>query len=132
MEKVSTRKQAILDVLDEQIEALERRLAKAQPLFDELQQLKRTRATLLNERGTTGNVRAGTQVTMEEVVAYLDEHGPSLPNDIATALHQDPNTVRSHLNRHKEVRYDKNGDGRWHLIGGVHEPEEDEGEEDDE
>ena len=131
MERVSTRKEAVLVVLDEQIEALERRLAKAQPLFDELNQLKRARATLLSERTVTGNVRNGTVVTIEVVVAYLDKHGPSTVPEIASGISGDANTVRSHLNRHKEVRYDKDDEGRWFLIGGVHQSEEDEGDDDE-
>ena len=125
MEKVSARKQSVLDVLDEQIEELEVKLRKAQPLIDELNQLKRTRATLLSERTTTGMVRAGTQVTMEQVVHFLNEHGESDPPTIAAGIGADPNTVRSHLNRHKDVRYRKTADG-WDLIG----KQDDEGEDD--
>jgi hypothetical protein len=131
MEKVSARKSAVLEVLDEQIGELERKLAKAQPLFDELNQLKRARATLLSERSVTGNVRAGTQVTMEEVIHFLRENGPSSPPAIATGINADANTVRSHLNRHKDVRYMKNGDGNWSLIGEVM-SEDDEDEDEDE
>ena len=117
MERVTARKQAVLDVLDEEISRLEIKLAKAQPLIDELAQLKRTRATLLSERSVTGSVRAGTRVTMEEVVHFLREKGPSDPPSIAACIGADANTVRSHLNRHKDVRYEKNGDGNWRLIG---------------
>jgi hypothetical protein len=118
MEKVSPRKQAVLDVLDDEIAALEAKLAKAQPLIDELNQLRKTRATLLAERSVTGGVRAGTQVTMEQVVHALRENDNEsmTPGEIAAEIGADATVVRSHLNRHKDVRYRRNGDG-WELIG---------------
>ena len=118
MEKVSKRQQAILDVLDVEIEELAEKLKKVQPLIDELARLKRTRATLLNERGTTGKISNGTRLTMEEVIHALREMGGSAtPNDLAEKLTVDDNIVRSHLNRHKDSRYQKNPDGTWELIG---------------
>jgi len=118
MEKVSKRQQAVLDVLDEEIRELQEKLTKVQPLIDELARLKRTRATLLNERGTTGKISNGTRLTMEEVIVALREMGgEATPNDLAERLAVDDNTVRSHLNRHKNSRYEKNDDGTWALIG---------------
>jgi hypothetical protein len=117
MEKVTPRQQAVLDILDEQIDALEEKLKKVQPIIDELQRLKRTRATLLNERGTTGKISASTRLTMEEVIHTLRELGPSTPNAIAEKLGVDVTVVRSHLNRYRDQRYDRNGEGTWHLIG---------------
>src|SRR5215469_7623973 len=129
MEKVSKRQQSVLDVLDVQIETLERQLQKVQPLIDELSNLKRARAALLNERGTTGGIRNTTRLTMEEVIHAMGDESWT-PNDLATRLSVDVNTVRSHLNRYKDERYAKNGDNTWRLIGeGI---EDDEGEEDDE
>src|SRR5215472_12993142 len=118
MEKLSKRQQAVLDVLDEEIRELQEKLTKVQPLIDELARLKRTRATLLNERGTTGKISNGTRLTMEEVIVALREMGgEATPNDLAERLAVDDNTVRSHLNRHKNSRYEKNDDGTWALIG---------------
>ena len=118
MEKVSRRQQAVLDVLDEEIRELQEKLTKVQPLIDELNRLKRTRATLLNERGTTGKISNGTRLTMEEVIVALREMGgAATPNDLAERLAVDDNTVRSHLNRHKDSRYAKLSDGQWQLIG---------------
>ena len=128
MQKVSKRQQAILDVLDQEIAELAEKLQKVQPLIDELARLKRTRATLLNERGTTGGIRNTTRLTMEEVIHAMGDESWT-PNDLATRLSVDVNTVRSHLNRYKDERYAKNGDNTWRLIGeGI---EDDEGEEDD-
>lgn len=124
MEKVSDRKQAVLDVLDEQIETLEAKLKKYQPYFDELNALKRTRATLLDERRPTGGGgRANAQLTMEQVIHDLKQNGPSTPVEIAGRLHVADHIVRSHLNRHADSRYRKNGDGNWSLIGETDEEE---------
>jgi hypothetical protein len=119
VEKLSTRKNAILEVLDEQIDELETKLRKVQPLIDELNQLKRTRATLLSERSTTGGISARTRLTMEQVIHALRENDnePMTPVEIAAALGTDATVVRSHLNRHADVRYRKDGDGGWVLIG---------------
>jgi hypothetical protein len=118
MEKVSPRKQAVLDVLDEQIEELETKLAKVQPLINELQSLRATRARLLDERSTTsGGGRRASQLTMETVVHFLRENGASSVADIAKHAGVDSSVVRSHLNRHMDVRYRKDDDGDWELIG---------------
>jgi len=125
MQKVSKRQQAILDVLDQEIAELAEKLQKVQPLIDELARLKRTRATLLNERGTTGKISNGTRLTMEDVIHALREMGGSAsPNDLAEKLTVDDNIVRSHLNRHKDSRYQKNADGTWELIGEESDDEE--------
>lgn len=128
MEKLSKRKTAILDVLDEEIADLEEKLVKVQPLIDELNQLKRTRATLLSERSVTGGIRSGTRLTMEQVIQAFreNENDPMTPNDLSDKLGVDVTVVRSHLNRHADTRYRKNGDGNWSLIG---EGEDEEGDE---
>ena len=133
MDKVTRRKQTVLDVLDEQIADLEERLAKAQPLIDELASLKRTRATLLDERSpTSGGTRRGTMLTLETMVHDLDEHGASSVQEISDRLGVSPTVVRSHLNRYLDQRYTKNGDGRWRLIGGLNEGADDDEADDDE
>jgi len=119
VEKLSAPKKAILDVLDEQIGELEKKLEKVQPLINELAQLRRTRATLLSERTTTGSVGSGTRLTMEQVIHALreSEWESMSVTDLAKELGVNDNTMRSHLNRHKDVRYRQNGDGEWSLIG---------------
>lgn len=118
MEKVTRRKQLVLDVLDEQIEELEEKLAKAQPMIDELQSLRATRARLLDERSTTsGGGHNGPRLSMETVIHDLREHGASSAPDIAKRVGVEASTVRSHLNRHKDVRYRQDDDGDWELIG---------------
>jgi response regulator of citrate/malate metabolism len=119
MEALSERKSRIAKRLDKEIKELEEELEEVQPLIDELAQLKRTRATLLSERSVTGGINKGTRLTMEEVITALraNDNDPMTPQEIATELGVDPTVVRSHLNRHSDVRYRKNGDGKWHLIG---------------
>jgi response regulator of citrate/malate metabolism len=118
MEKLSSRKNAVLEILDEQIHDIEERLAKVQPLIDELNQLKKTRATLLSERTTTGSIGSRTRLNMESVVHALreNENETMTAQEIADSVGVDVTVVRSHLNRYKDTRYEKDGDG-WALIG---------------
>jgi len=118
VDKLTTSQQAVLDVLDEQIERYEKRLAKVQPLINQLNQLKQTRRVLLSEKGTTGGGgRGDTQLTQEMVINFMREaDGPVQPEDIAKHYGVPGASVRSHLNRHKNHTYERNGDG-WALIG---------------
>jgi response regulator of citrate/malate metabolism len=130
MQKLSKRKTSILEVIDAEIADLEEKLEKVQPLLDELTQLKRTRATLLSERSVTGNVRSGTRLTMEQVIHAMRENDdPMTPQELGKELGVDETVVRSHLNRYKDVRYAKNGDGAWRLIGADPQDEDDDEEE---
>jgi hypothetical protein len=119
MEKLTARKQAILDVLDDQIDELEKKLAKVQPLINELNQLKATRRTLLAEKGNTGGAgHPSTQLTMEMVINYMREHEDGVePADIAEHYGVPGTIVRSHLSRHNGTRYARDEDGLWGLIG---------------
>lgn len=118
MDQITPRKNRILEALDEEIHALEEKLAKAQPLIDELNQLKRTRATLLSERTTTGSIGSRTRLNMETVIHALRENDNEemTPQEIADAIGVDVTVVRSHLNRYKDQKYEKGADG-WSLIG---------------
>lgn len=126
MEKVSRRKQAVLDVLDEEIAELEEKLQKVQPLIDELATLRATRARLLDERMiTSGRGGARTsQLTMETVILDLQQNGSSTPQEMANRMGVDASIVRSHLNRYRDQRYRQNGNGEWSLIGEDDEDEE--------
>lgn len=135
MENLTKRQSVVLDVLDEQITDLEDRLKKAQPMIDELNKLKQTRRTLLSERGTTsGAGHSGPRLTMEEVIVAMRANAETTGaegmtvEDLSEALGFNTSTVRSHLNRHKDERYEKNGNGLWSLIG---EDTDDEDEEDE-
>ena len=130
MDKISKAKQHILDALDEEIEALETKLVKVQPLVDELAQLKKTRATLLSERSTTGAVGRKAQLTMEMVIHAFREHGNMTANELAERTGVNPTIARSHLNRYRDQRYAQdagleNGEATWRLIG-VEEEDDDE------
>jgi hypothetical protein len=117
MQKLSTRKQNVLEILNEEIEALEEKLAKAQPLIDELAQLKKTRATLLSERSQTGSIGGRTQLTMEMVVHAFNGHNELTVPQIAEETGVGQTVVRSHLNRYRDTRYEQTTDGNWRLIG---------------
>lgn len=126
MEALSERKARILKRLDKEIAELEEELSEVQPLVDELNQMKRTRMTLLSERSVTGNISRGTRLTMEAVIQAFrqNDNDPMTPAEVASAVGVDETVARSHLNRHKDARYRKNGDGKWHLIGGDDNSEE--------
>jgi DNA-binding transcriptional ArsR family regulator len=118
MQELSERKSKILDVLDEEIKALEKKLERVQPLVDELNQLRKTRMTLLSERSVTGAVSNRTQLTMESVIQAMRSNNAGFTaGELAEGLGVDASVVRSHLNRYNETRYRKNGEGKWYLIG---------------
>ena len=127
MEALTRRQETILTVIDEQLEELEEKLKKVERIIGERDRLRATRRTLLSERGTTsGAGHPGTQLAMEEVVKFLsDSEDGATPQEISEALHVPGATVRSHLNRHKGTRYERDEDGRWHLT------EDTEGDEDE-
>lgn len=117
MEKISTRQQAVLDVLDAQIEELEEKLTRVQPLINELNRLRQTRRTLLSEKGVTGGGGNGrVKLSMEEVIMFLQsQENGATPAEISEALSVEGHIVRSHLSRGKDTRY-KLHDGRWFLM----------------
>src|SRR5215813_12890306 len=113
MQKVTKRKSAVLKVLDAEIADLEQRLQKVQPLIDELNQLKKTRATLLSERTTTGGVNSNAQLTMEMMIHFFRERDnePATAGFISEELNVPGTIVRSHLSRGKDVRYENTAEG---------------------
>jgi hypothetical protein len=123
MRKLSEREKTVLEALDAEIEQLETRLQKVQPLFDELGRLRKARAVMLDERSPTGGVRggggrAGTgTLTMETVINYLRENGSASTREIADYAGTTVGNVRAHLNRYRDERYRQNGGGNWELIG---------------
>jgi hypothetical protein len=114
--EITQQQQAVLTVLDEQIAELERKLAEVQPLIDELNRLKRTRATLLSERPAQSRVGRRPQLTADAVVQAFREHGDMTANQLADRTGVDPTVARSHLNRYRDDRYTQGADGVWSLI----------------
>lgn len=119
MEALTPAQTSVLEVLDEEISKLEKVLAKVQPKIDELSKLRATRSTLLSERSLTGKVRNGSILTMESMIHAFREADTETLNvgELSAATGAPDSTVRSHLNRHKGVRYDSDGGGEWRLIG---------------
>jgi CRP-like cAMP-binding protein len=141
MRKLSTREDTILEALDVEIEALEKKLQKVQPLFDELNRLRKARAVMLDEKSTTGNPRGGGRKTnlgrnsqgaqMETIIAYLRENEEASTSELAEYVGTTVGSIRAHLNRYRDERYRQNGDGNWSLIGKDREEDDEQEEEDD-
>lgn len=118
--KLTNSQQIVLDALDVEIEKWETKLAKVQPMINELNRLKKTRATLLAERSTTGGVGGGrrnAQLTMETVIHAFREHGDMSATELAERTGVDATIARSHLNRYRDQRYAQTDNGGWRLIG---------------
>ncbi len=116
MENLSKRKSVVLDAIDEQITELEAKLAKVQPLINELNELRQVRRALLNQRGVTGG--SGRGLTQEEVIQFFKSHSnePSTAAEIAEEVGATPAAVRTHLNRYRDSTYTKDADNRWVLV----------------
>jgi len=118
MDDLTTGQEAVLEVIDAQLERLEKKLKKVEPLIRERDQLRQTRRVLLSEKSVTGGGGSAgkAQLTQEEVIVYMKaQDGPVAPKDISTALGVAGATVRAHLNRHKDTTYLLTEDG-WSLI----------------
>lgn len=118
--KVTSRQQAVLTALDEQIAELEAKLARYQPLVNELAQLKRTRATLLGEKPSGG--RRPTLATEAVASAMRDAGRPLTPLEISERTGADGAVVRSHLNRWSGKLYRRLPQGGWVLADEQEEP----------
>jgi DeoR-like helix-turn-helix domain len=141
MRKLSTREDTILEALDVEIEALEKKLQKVQPLFDELNRLRKARAVMLDEKSPTGNPRGGRGggtgrvqpgAQMETIIAYLREHESASTSELAEYVGTTVGTIRAHLNRYRDERYRQNGGGNWSLIGKDREEDDEDDDGDDE
>jgi Fic family protein len=118
MRELSTSETEILDLLDQKIQRIEKKLEPFQELIDQKQRLQRTRATLLQERGGTGRSGNGATLTTEQVEkVFADQEEKYLAvADIAKATGFPDSTVRSHLHRKRDQKYHQKGD-KWRLIG---------------
>jgi len=119
MEKLSRYQTKILEELDTAIEELTEKLKPAERLIAERNRLMATRRTLLSERSvTSGGGNHRPRLSMEEVIVVLEgeDDGMSV-QAIAQAVGYPEATIRSHLNRHRDERYEQAKDGSWSLIG---------------
>jgi Fic family protein len=120
MRELSASETEILDLLDQKIQRIEKKLEPFQELIDQKQRLQRTRATLLQERGGggTGSRSNGATLTTEQVEkVFADQEEKYLAvADIAKATGFPDSTVRSHLHRKRDQKYHQKGD-KWRLIG---------------
>lgn len=133
MEKLTKVQRKLLEAIDAEIEGIEEKLAPYQKYIAELNRLKATRRVLLDERrSTSGGGGKGSKLSMEEVIQYLRDNGPSSAIEIAEGLSVESNVVRAHLSRHKDTRYEQGPDKDWWLIGEPLPKDEDEEEEEEE
>ena len=111
--KVTSRQQAVLDALDQQIADLKAKLARYQPLKEELAQLERARAVLL---GIQPDRRRYGTLTRETVAGVMRDAGrPLTPREISEATGASGPVVRSHLHRGRGEIYEHDGNG-WTLV----------------
>jgi hypothetical protein len=105
-----------MSALNEQIAALEEKLASYQPLLDEVTQLKRARAALLGQPISSG--RRAERLSVEALRTVMRESPePLTPVAIAEKLAVNDNVVRSHLNRNVDGLYERIDRG-WVISGG--------------
>ena len=118
MDEITQVQQAVLDTVNVEVEKLERRLLKYQPLKAELDRLLQVRRVLLSEKSMTGGKggAGNAKVTQEEVITFLRDNQPCEPQEISAGLSVDGTIIRSHLNRHKGTSYERTTEG-WVLIG---------------
>jgi hypothetical protein len=113
--KISPAKQAILDITEEQLRKIEKKLAPFKELIQEQKDLLRVRSQILSERGGS----RGT-INPETIRAYFSkrDNAPASVSRIARKLSIDPSALRSHLHRGKDKSYLQNEEGDWSVIGG--------------
>lgn len=124
----STRK--IVESIEEELEAIEKKLRKYDPLIQQRTKLQAARRALLNERSATGG-GGGRGLSQAEVVDYMREHSDEegvagfTVYDIAKGLGVTEAVVRGHLNRGKDERFEKAADNKWDLREPEDDPEDD-------
>lgn len=127
MEDLTDAQNAVLEVIEAQLGRINKRLKKFEPLIAERDRLTQTRRVLLSEKSQTGGRGSwNAQLSGEEVITFLRENGPSTPQEISEGLSVAGTVVRSHLSRGKGKTYDRNDDGKWDLIEGDEEDDEEE------
>jgi hypothetical protein len=72
----------------------------------------------------------GPRITSDEVHQWLEAHGPASTQEMATALSTNDAVIRGHMSRGNNERFERNGDGKWHVVD--HEKEEDDDSDDGE
>jgi hypothetical protein len=93
--------------IDERLKTLEQELSAHEQLLAERERLRAARATLLGETPTS-------QISQQDIAAYLGEHPGAKPRDIAGALGVSSGRVSAHLYRAKTTRFVSRPDG-WYL-----------------
>jgi hypothetical protein len=116
--------------INDAIEDLNKRLEVFDRVKVHRDRLLAARRALLGVGSRTTSA-GGSRTTSDEVAQWLEANGPASYQEMAGALGTTDAVIRGHMSRNKD-RFEKNGDGKWHVID--HEAEEgnDESEEEDE
>lgn len=118
----------VLAGIEEELEAVNKRLRNYDPLIQQRDRLTAARRALLAERAVTQG--GGKGISQAEVINALKDLGDATVSELATKLSATEAVVRGHLNRGKDERFKVELDGgvkKWSL----REPEEDDDEDED-
>lgn len=111
--------QVALDVIEQQLTKVNKVLKKVEPLIARRDKLMAARRVLLSTNSTTGGAGSPrTRLSMDEVVSVFRSNKKKTRYTVAQLAEQlsvTPSTVRSHLNRNRDTRYEQLEDGRWKL-----------------
>jgi len=123
----------MVEEIDAELEKIESHkvMKAAQKLLDRKAKLQAGRRALLG----TGNKltgEGGTRITQAEIVDWMKRNPGSRweVKAIAEAMGHPESTIRSHLNRGKDERFNKHDNGAWSLRDPKSEPEEEDEDED--
>lgn len=112
-------KEAALMAIDEQLESINEKMRKYEPLIEAKKSLEASKRSLLGgARLTSGN--NGMRLRQEDVVLYLKEHPGQRVQDLVEHFGTPYTTINSHLLRGKDERFLQTPSKRWY----VRDPEE--------
>ncbi len=120
----------VLTGIDKRLKLIDKKLEPFNKLIQTKQKLEGARRAILAERSVTQG--GGKGLTQAEVVNAMQGEGPMSVYEIAQKLSANEATVRGHLNRGKDERFQKGVDNKWELRDPESEDEGDDEDEDDE
>lgn len=112
-------KATALEAIDEQLESINEKMRKYEPLIEAKKSLEASKRSLLGgARLTSGN--NGMRLRQEDLVLYLKENPGLKVQEIAEHFGTPYSTVGSHLLRGRDERFLQTASKRWY----VRDPEE--------
>lgn len=100
--------------INEAIEALDRKLEVYDRVKVHRDRLLSARRALLGV-GNKMTGGGGSRITGDEVARWLATNGPATYQEMSQALSTSDAVIRGHMSRNKD-RFEKNGDGKWHVV----------------